>query len=70
MNGLSAVVIKRFQSLLLCRLQARVWRSPLGLHPLFSLGSGVLAGTFTVQRFERENLQVVAIGTLVGTLTQ
>jgi len=37
--------------------------------PLSSLGSGTFAGTFNVQRFARQNLQVVAIGTLVGTFT-
>ncbi len=105
MNGRSAVVIKRFQSLLFMLFASACLalsagaasaaphgdrdgveshygdRSDLVLPvtgtfapsanpgPMSSLGSGVLAGTFNIQRFERESLQVVAIGTLVGTLT-
>ena len=36
--------------------------------PLSSLGSGAVTGDFSVQRFERRDLQVMAVGTLVGTL--
>ncbi len=37
--------------------------------PLSLLGSGTFTGTFNVQRFGRQNLQVVAIGTLTATLS-
>ena len=37
--------------------------------PLGSLGSGNFAGTFNIQKFENQNGALVAVGTLVGTLT-
>jgi len=93
-HGNSAVVIKRFQSLLFALFAgaclafstgtasaAPHHKASLALPvtgsfapsvtpgPLSSLGSGTFAGTFNLQRFERRDLQVAAIGTLVGTLT-
>src|ERR1043166_8211801 len=37
--------------------------------PLASAGTGTFAGTFNIQQFANQNGNLVAIGTLVGTLT-
>lgn len=37
--------------------------------PLTSAGTGTFAGTFNIQQFANQNGNLVAIGTLVGTLT-
>ena len=37
--------------------------------PLTSLGTGTFTGTFNIQQFANQNGNLVAIGTLVGTLT-
>lgn len=37
--------------------------------PLTSLGTGTFNGTFNIQQFANQNGNLVAIGTLVGTLT-
>ncbi len=37
--------------------------------PLTSVGTGTFAGTFNIQQFANQNGNLVAIGTLIGTLT-